>query len=108
MTIREALLSVSAFPIPPITVEAIAVKRGLDLDSNMDRAGMVSADYRLATADLYFWLFLAPNVAQGGQSYSYADKERFRKLALAIYKELGTEEEADACKGNYGYMGNKL
>ncbi len=109
MTIRESLLAVSAYPIPMRTIEATATRRGVDLDGYADSDYMASAPYRLAVADLYVWLFFAPNVEQGGQAYSFttAQREWWKKQAMAIYGELD-EDALSALTTRYGYMGAKL
>ena len=106
MLICDYLRAVSAYPIPMRTIEAKALKRGLDLEGDAEVGGDA---LRLAVADLYVWLYFAPNVSQGGQSYSFTDAQRewWRKQALAIYDELG-DEEAAALHSQYGYMGRRL
>ena len=109
MKVFESLLTISAYPIPMRTVEACAMKRGIVADSEMDTAMFSDPAYRLATADLLMWLFYAPNVSQGGQSYSLTDAHRadFLRRARAIYDELGDGDD----KNNgvrYGYKGESL
>ena len=110
MTIRESLLSVSAYPIPIRTVEAIALKWAIDLNDEADSFIVSSSPYRMAQADLYVWLYGAPNVSQGGQSYSFTSDQRelWKKKAAKIYEELGMEDELSSLKGKYGYMGSRL
>lgn len=110
MTIRESLLAVSAYPIPMRTIEAISHKRGIVLDDDADFGTAGSPVYRLAVADLYLWLYFAPNVAQGGQNYSFTAEQRelWKKQALAIYDEFGEANELSETKGQYGYMGHRL
>lgn len=87
------------------TLVSIAEGRGL---TPYDFVDVVSSDFRKATADVYMWLSNAPDVSQGGQSYSFTDEQRkhFRQHAMAIYKEEG---EAKAVKSTiYGYKGTRL
>ena len=109
MTIREYLLSLSAYPIPMRTIEATCVKRGLSVEGEAEEYAGMDA-FRLAMADIYVWLYFAPNVGQGGQSYSFTDSQRewWKKQALAIYEALGEEDELSALQSQYGYMGSKL
>ena len=95
--------------MPTATLAGIAAKRGLDLTAEIDTATFAGRSFRLAAADLYLWLVQAPNVSQGGQSYSFSDEQRadFRKWARAAYAELAPEETTSAGVG-YGYKGNKL
>lgn len=109
MTVLESLLAISAYPIPLRTAEAVTLKRGLDMSATIEFGDFSDPAYRLATADLMMWLFNAPNVSQGGQSYSLTDAQRaeFRRKARAIYDELGDEDD----KNNgirYGYKGENL
>lgn len=109
MTILDSLLAVSAYPIPQRTVEAYATKRGLEITDDMDESLYADRGYRLATADLMLWLYFAPSVSQGGQSYSLTDAQRaeFRRRALKIYDELGDEDGMN--NGiRYGYKGEDL
>lgn len=109
MTVSESLLAVSAYPIPMRTIEAYAMKRGLSPESEMLSSMFSDPSYRLATADLMMWLFYAPTVSQGGQSYSLTDAQRaeFRRRAQAIYGELGDGDDLN--NGiRYGYKGQNL
>lgn len=110
MTTLDSLLSFSAYPIPMRTIETIALKRGLGLDWDVDADMLASYSYRLAQADLYMWLYGAPNISQGGQSYSLTadQRELWRKKALATYEELNAEPELSVYRNKYGYMGAKL
>jgi len=110
MTIFDALLAVSSYPVPERVVKSIALKRAVDYEAQADEASLNGKDYRLAVADLYIWLFFAPNVSQGGQSYSFSPEQRseWKKQALATYKELGDEDALAALQTRYGYMGSKL
>lgn len=109
MTILESLLAISAYPIPQRTIETVALKRGLDTAAEPTYDIYRDAQYRLATADLMMWLYYAPNVSQGGQSYSLTDAQRaeFRRRAQAIYGELGDEEGANSGI-KYGYKGENI
>lgn len=110
MTIRESLLAVSAFPIPMRTIEAYALKRGVELDEEANTAKVADKSYKLVLADLYVWLFFAPNVSQGGQSYSLTESQKaeFRKLAKRLYAECGEAEDESLNGVQYGYMGSRL
>lgn len=109
MTILDSLLAISAYPIPMRTVEAYATKRGLEITDDMEEDMYAGRGYRLATADLMLWLYFAPNVSQGGQSYSLTDAQRaeFRRRALTIYDELGEGDVMNAGV-RYGYKGENL
>lgn len=106
-TIAEALRGVNAYPVPPRTLVAITTKRGLDPAEELTSVILRSAPYKLCKADLLMWLSLAPDVTQGGQSYSFSDEQRNRLRAMAqqIYDEL---EEDGLPKTLYGYKGKRL
>lgn len=109
MNVFDSLLAISAYPIPQRTIEAAALKRGLDTEAEMLYDMYREAQYRLATADLMMWLYYAPNVSQGGQSYNLTDAQRedFRRRARAIYDELGDEDDKNSGI-RYGYKGENL
>ena len=107
-TILESLKSVNAYPVPLRTIVEIAERRGLSLTSEATQAVLRGKDYKLATADLLLWLSLAPNISQGGQSYSFTDEQRqqFRNRANALFDEFG--EETSSVQPTYGYKGSRL
>ena len=109
MTVLESLLGISAYPIPLRTIEAVALKRAVCLDDEATTDIVRGNEYRLAMADLYVWLYFAPNVGQGGQSYSFTDSQRewWKRQAMAIYDEL-EDDALSALQTTYGYMGSKL
>ena len=107
-TILESLKGVNAYPVPLRTLVEIAERRGLSLTSDATQADLRGKDYKLATADLLLWLSLAPNISQGGQSYSFTDDQRqqFRNRANALFDEFG--EETSSIQPTYGYKGSRL
>ena len=107
-TTLEALKGVSAYPVPLRTLVETAERRGISLDSEATQEVMEGREYRLAKADLLLWLSLAPNITQGGQSFSFTDEQRrqMRNEAQALYDEL--EDETAVAKPIYGYKGNRL
>lgn len=108
-TILEALKGISAYPIPLRTITTVAAKRGVSLTSDATQEVLTGKAYNLATADLLMWLSDAPDVSQGGQSYSFTDEQRkqFRSRANGLYDEFG-DDEAGTPKPIYGYKGNRL
>lgn len=107
-TILETLKGVSAYPIPLRTLVETAEKRGVALTDAATQEALVSKAYKLAKADLLLWLSLAPNIGQGGQSFSFTDEQRqqFRNQAKALYDECG--EVSAVSKPIYGYKGSRL
>lgn len=106
-TLLSSLQAINAYPVPQSFIETAAASRGLDLSAEITQEALKSREYRLAYADLLMWLSEAPNVSQGGQSYSFNEDQRLklRNKALDIYDELG---EDDAPKTTFGYKGSRL
>lgn len=106
VTFYDLLRGINAYPIPPTALIGIAAVRGLDLEEEVLNDSVASDSWRLARADVLMWLADAPNVAQGGQNYSFTDEQRkrFRDEAQAVYDEL----EPDEHKAKYGYKGSRL
>lgn len=107
-TVLETLKGVSAYPVPLRTIVETAEVRGLSLEETATHDVMVGRAYKLAKADLLLWLSLAPNITQGGQSFSFTDEQRqqFRNQAKALYDEC--DEVSAATKPIYGYKGSRL
>ncbi len=110
LTVFEALIGVTGYPIPARTGKTSSLRRGLDLDAATSQALVTSREFRLCEADLLMWLFRAPNVGQGGQSYNFTDEQRrnFRQRAKAIYDALGEEADSASTGIQYGYKGDRV
>lgn len=108
-TISDVLKGINAYPIPTATLEAISVVRGLTLNAPFTKAIAESNAFKLAKADVYAYLAKAPNVSQGGQSYSFdeATRKKLSAMADAIYDEVG-DPEAKVAAVSYGYKGKSL
>jgi hypothetical protein len=106
--ILETLKGINAYPVPLRTLTEIAEGRGLNLQDEATLAVLRSSGYKLATADILLWLSLAPNISQGGQSYSFSEEQRLqlRKRADTLFGEC--EDEASLSKPKFGYKGKKL
>lgn len=109
-TVLESLKGVNAYPIPLRTLTSVAGKRGLQLTADATQEIQKSKAYNLAVADLLMWLSDAPDVSQGGQSYSFTDEQRkeFRNRANSLYRDFGADNEAGTPKPIYGYKGSRL
>ena len=110
LTVFEALIGVTGYPIPARTVQTIALRRELNMNATPDKTLVTSREFRLCEADLLMWLYRAPNVGQGGQSYNFTDEQRknFRNRAKAIYDALGEEADSAASGIAYGYKGSRV
>ena len=107
-TVLEALKGMNAYPLPLRTLVTVAAKRGLELDGKATQEVQKSKAYNLASADLLLWLSFAPDISQGGQSYSFTDEQRLqlRNRANRLYKEFGEEDGSSGAV--YGYKGSRL
>lgn len=105
----ELLKSVNAYPIPLRAITEAADKRSLNLDKEANSEDIQGREYRLVKADLFMWLSFAPDVSQGGQSFSFTDEQRksLRNQAKAIYAELEPDGDKSQ-KTIYGYKGSRL
>lgn len=110
-TVCELLRSVTNFPVSANTIEALALKRGLDPLAEGSAEMVKSRAYLLTEADVYRWLYLVANMSQGGQSYNFTaeDKEHFKNEANRTYRLFGEDDKI--IKGTsikYGYKGSRL
>lgn len=106
-TVEDTLKSLSAYPIPRRTLEEIAARRGIYLGYMTYDKEVTESSLNLAKADLYEWLANAPNVSQGGISYSFTEEQRFqfRMQAHRLYSE---SDITVIRKSVYGYKGSRL
>lgn len=100
MTISESLLALSTYPIPVNTIEKICVNR--EQVSGDDYIG-TSENYELAEADVYLFLFTAPDLKEQEVSISQGDRDRFLNLANSIYSKY--DDSKYSGKGKFGYIG---
>ena len=106
-TILEALKGVNSYPVPLRTITEIAERRGVTLGGSTTMEILKGAAFNLCRADILLWLSYAPDITQGGQSYSFTDEQRtdLRNLAQQLYEEF---DEENAPKTVYGYKGKRL
>lgn len=99
------------YPVPMGVLEGIARARGLDLQAEYTAEARAGAPFRLAAADVSWWVSGAPDVSQAGVSFRLDPQVRMvlRQSANAVYGELG-DASFDASLGRpvYGYKGKKL
>lgn len=109
-TILQALKSVSGYPLPQRTLESIAVDRGINIEDEATSEVMKSKDFKLAKADIFWWVATAPSVGEKGFSISLLsdDKKRLQDKANAIYKEYGDPAYMGDDDPEYGYKGDRL
>lgn len=109
-TVLESLKSVNAYPIPLRTLVEVMEQRGLSPADMATQEVLRGKGYNLALADLLLWLSFAPDISQGGQSFSFTDEQRiqFRNRANRLYAQFGDEQDAALHKPVYGYKGSRL
>lgn len=107
-TFIEHLQGINRYPVPLRTIAEIGERRCITLTADAAQEDLFGKDYRLAKADLLLWLSLAPDISQGGQSYSFTDEQRkrMRSEANAIYQELEPTEAT--LIPTFGYKGDRL
>ena len=88
MTLLESLQELTQYPIPDNTVEKYCIVRGLTSSDTFDITIAESDAYRLATADLYLWLYTSPDIREQEINFTQADRDNFLKLANLIYSDL--------------------
>lgn len=110
VTIQDALKGVNAYPIPQRKLNEICTRRGCALSDDATQEVLNGRSYNLAVADILMWLSIAPDITQGGQSYSFSDEQRtqFRNRANSLYKDFGASEELGTPKPIFGYKGSRL
>lgn len=105
-TTLEALRGINSYPIPLRTLTETAERRGISLDAEATIEVLQGKGFNLCRADLLIWLSYAPDITQGGQSYSFTDEQRkeMRREANEILEEM----DDNVKKPRYGYKGTRL
>jgi len=105
MKISKALQSISLYPLTTSSVSVIATECGLDPEAEVTAVLLGSKAYKRAKSQVYQYLSEAPNVTEGGATYSFSEDERkeFRKKALQLLSEID-DDEANA-ETECGYFG---
>ena len=105
MTLSEYLRGLTNYPVSEEALQSIVRRRGLDGKSTTADAKRFS----LVTADVYRWLSTAPDISQGGQSYSLSDniRESYRRRANGLYRAGGEPESVLEEHPRYGYKGER-
>lgn len=103
MTIQEALRSITNYPIPQRTLQRVAAGAGYLLDDVITAEEISSPPFKIAEARLKLWLASAPNISEGGVSFSFSESERrqLRSEAESILSEEGLQGPRHGYKGEY-------
>lgn len=104
MKISNAIKAMSCYPIPASTIENIIEEAGLDADADITMEIRAGDRYKRAKALTYAFLAEAPNITQGGISYTFSEVERsrFQKKSNSLLAELGEDEGSDIPCGYIG------
>lgn len=103
MTIGSALSALSNYPIPSAVVQNIVEGSGLGAEDEASIEIRKTNAFKRATANIYSFLATAPNVSQGGMTFSFSASERqlFQKKASLLLTEI---DEADTADIQCGYI----
>lgn len=110
MTTLQSLKSLTAYPIPPATLQDIAEGCGLQLDAELTPELRASTEMKRAKAHTYIYLITAPSISQNGVSFSFTAEERkqFKTLAKTLLNEIGDDTSALGNGVKYGYVGENF
>ena len=108
MTILQSLKSLNGYPLQHDALVGVCLESGLNSSEMATSSRLCSKAYKRAKARVYLLLSQAPDVSQGGITYSFSDedKKNFRTQAQALLEEVG--DDASAMGDNYGWMGEDL
>ena len=108
MNVLQSLRSLSSYPIPTATIEDVAEGVGLAIDTEVTQELRKDKCFKRAQARVYIFLSEAPNVSQGGISYSFSEEERrrFRLRAENLLEQIG--DATSEAGVEYGYKGEDL
>ncbi|OZT04969.1 hypothetical protein [Prevotella sp. 885] len=104
MKTSNAIKAMSSYPIPAATIENIIEEAGLDAEADITKEMRASDQFKKAKALTYAFLSEAPNITQGGISYTFSEDERsrFQKKSSNLLAELGEDEGSDIPCGYIG------
>ena len=107
MTILQSLKSLSGYPLSQLSLENAIEEAGLTADAVATKAVRGGSAYKRAKAHVYLLLAEAPDVSQGGISYSFSDEDKrlFRTQAQALLDDIGDDS---LVSDNYGWQGEDL
>lgn len=110
MTTLQSLKSLTAYPIPPATLQDIAEGCGLQADAELTTETRSTTEYKRAKAHVYIYLLTAPNISQNGVSFSFTseEKKRFKAMARNLLTEIGDDTSSLGTGVKYGYVGENF
>ena len=104
MKTSNALRAMSSYPIPQSTIDNIIDEAGLDAEADITKEIRASDEFKKAKALTYAFLAEAPNITQGGISYTFSQDERsrFEQKSNSLLTELGEDGGSDVPCGYVG------
>lgn len=105
MTILESLQSLSNYPVSPEYVEGVLTEEGMSAETQLTASTAHSAGFLRAKRRVCLYLATAPNISQGGISYSLDANARGQYIDMAA--DIA-EELSDGEGGRFGYIGDEL
>lgn len=104
MTILESLACMTPINIDTI-IERICIERELDPEADYDLTYKDNTFYILALADLYYQLYLMPDMREQDITITLPERQYYFKRAQELYSKY----EEDSFTGEtWGYIGNKF
>lgn len=104
MTIADSLSCMTKINIDNI-IEKICIDRNLDSTLEYDATYRVSIDYNLALADLYYQLYLMPDMKEQDITITLPERQYYFKRAQEIYSKY---EESSFTGEIFGFVGSKF
>jgi hypothetical protein len=105
MTILESLSTLVAYPIPTLLLGRVCTKRALTETETYTITIEQSDAYQLAMADVYMWMFGAPDLKEQDISITPAERDNYLALANTIYGALDAVEFTGDV---YGFVGEEF
>lgn len=100
LTIKQALKTISSYPIAENAIGVVLIERCLKADETFTQEVAKSESYELAKADVLMFLVGAANISEGGYSISVSDVSAMKSQAMSIYRKYGDS------KGDVQYSSN--
>ncbi len=102
MTIKQALQALVSYPVPALFIDKICLQRSLLPDSELDASAALSEKYELAEADLYMYMYTAPDLKEQEISISVKERRNYFHKAQIVYGKYDDEKHIGL---EFGFIG---
>jgi len=102
MIIREALQSLTTYPVPVNQIDKICIDRGLDVTETYTATIAESEVFELATADVYFWMYGAPSLSEQDLGISVVERSNYLDMANTFYAKY---DDSKFRGTSFGFIG---